>query len=192
MKQLICFLLAGTFAMAMCPLHVSEAECSYADKEVKAATTISEPVQKVVVQKVHTLPAPVEVETEPSYIKADIPLPKAEQEMLYDACEEFGVPYELALAVIWRETRYQNIMGDNGASAGYMQIQRRWWSGLMDEIGATDLNVPKDNFRTGCAIIAQLTEKYGSVESALTAYNTGKPGKSKYATAVLEYMNANA
>lgn len=56
----------------------------------------------------------------------------------------------------------------------------------MDEIGTSDLTDPKDNFRTGCAIIAKLSNTYGTIEDALTAYNTGSPGRSKYASGVLE------
>ena len=55
----------------------------------------------------------------------------------------------------------------------------------MEEIGADDLTDPFDNFRTACAILASHIERYGSVEAALTAYNRGSPGHSKYASGVL-------
>ena len=103
----------------------------------------------------------------------DIPLTCDLQEELYKASEEFGVDYYVMIALIDRETTFRNVHGDSGASYGYCQIQPRWWYGLMLDIGATDLMIPKDNFRTACAIIAQLTEKYQSVEGALVAYNQG-------------------
>ena len=58
----------------------------------------------------------------------------------------------------------------------------------MTDIGAEDLNEPKDNFRTACAIVAELTEEHGSVAGALTAYNKGSYDGtvSKYAVSVLE------
>lgn len=110
------------------------------------------------------------------------------QELLWYACEETGCPYELALSVIWRETRYQNVNGDGGNSIGYMQIQPRWHRERMEKLGVTDLSDPLSNFRVGCDLLAELIDEYGSVEMALTCYNTGSPGKSDYATRVIEYM----
>ena len=42
------------------------------------------------------------------------------QELVWAACEETGCPYELALAVIFRESTYRNVNGDNGNSIGYI------------------------------------------------------------------------
>lgn len=126
---------------------------------------------------------------EDAYLRDDLPLDYETQMLLYGACLEFQVDYDLALAVIEQETGYRNLTGDGGDSQGYMQIQRKWWKDLMDEIGAQDLNEPKDNFRTGCAIIRQLMDRYGNVEDALTAYNSGRPGSSSYSRSVMERMN---
>ena len=122
---------------------------------------------------------------EQGYFREDVPLTFEEQDYLQTACAEFGVEYGLMLSLIYRETRFQNIAGDSGDSIGYCQIQPRCWSGLMEEIGAEDLMEPQDNFRTACAIVAQLTEKYGNVRDALSAYNTGSPGYTEYAASVL-------
>lgn len=110
------------------------------------------------------------------------------QELLWEACEEAGCPYELALAVIFRESSYKNVNGDNGSSVGYMQIQPRWNQTRMERLGVSDLSDPLSNFRVGCDLLTELIEKYGSYESALTCYNTGKPGTSRYAERVLSYM----
>lgn len=120
-------------------------------------------------------PAPVVSE----YYRADVPLDETEQAYLYDAAEEFGVPYELALAVVWRETEFKNSIGDGGASYGYMQVQPRWWSDLAAELGVSDLLDPEGNFRTGCAILAMYLEKYGGTHKALMAYNCGEPKASR-------------
>lgn len=111
------------------------------------------------------------------------------QELLWAACEETGCPYELALAVIFRESTYRNVNGDNGNSIGYMQVQPRWHQERMERLGVTDLSDPLSNFRVGCDLLAELIDRYGSVESALTCYNTGSPGTSGYANRVLSYMN---
>lgn len=121
---------------------------------------------------------------EDTYLSAEIPLSYEEQAALYGACLEFRVPYELALAVVEQETGYRNITGDDGASVGYMQIQQRWWGSLMEEIGARDLTVAEDNFRTGCAILRKLLDQY-SLEDALSVYNTGAPGQTRYSREVM-------
>lgn len=122
-------------------------------------------------------------------IYSDIPFDPELQSLLWSACKETGCPYELALSVIWCETRFQNINGDNGNSVGYMQIQPKWHQERMERLGVTDLSEPLSNFRVGCDFLAELISKYGSEEKALTCYNTGSPGTSQYATRVLNYMN---
>lgn len=118
----------------------------------------------------------------------EVPLSYEDQHALYDAAEEFGVDYYTMLGLIEKETDFRNISGDGGKASGYCQIWKYWWSELMTDIGAEDLNIPKDNFRTACAIVSELTDRHGSLAGALTAYNKGSyDGKvSKYATAVLE------
>lgn len=123
------------------------------------------------------------------YFREDVPLDGDTQAFLRAACEETGIPYELALAVIQQETEFRNVVGDDGRSVGYMQVQRRWHEDRMARPGVTDLTDPYGNFRVGCDFLAELLGKY-PLEEALTAYNSGKPGKSAYASNVLAYMEA--
>ena len=136
-----------------------------------------------------TEPTPEPEPEEPFRYYENISLEYELQELVWAACEETGCPYELALAVIFRESTYRNVNGDNGNSIGYMQVQPRWQQERMERLGVTDLSDPLSNFRVGCDLLAELIEKYGSVESALTCYNTGSPGTSGYADHVLAYMN---
>lgn len=122
------------------------------------------------------------------YIYEAIPFGAEMQYLVWQASEESGCPYELALAVIWCESRYQNITGDNGNSIGYMQIQPKWHHERMEALGVTDLSDPLSNFRVGCNLLSELLDKY-TLEEALTCYNTGSPGKSSYADNVMAYMN---
>ena len=125
---------------------------------------------------------------ETGYFRADVPLDGETQAFLRSACEEAGITYELALAVIRQETEFRNVVGDNGDSIGYMQIQPRWHKDRMERLGVTDLTDPYSNFRVGCDFLAELLSKY-TLEEALTAYNSGKPGKSEYATSVMYYID---
>lgn len=126
-----------------------------------------------------------ELPDETGWYIEDIPLTYQEQEHLWNACQEFGVDHSLMLALIEQETNFRNVTGDGGDSIGYCQIQPKWWSWLMEEIGADDLTDSQDNFRTGCAIMAYLVEQYGTTEEALSAYNTGSPDPTVYAASVL-------
>lgn len=117
----------------------------------------------------------------------DVPLSCELQDGLRFACEESGVEMELALAVIKKESGFQNITGDDGESVGYMQIQEKWHRQRMERLGVTDLTDPLSNFRVGCDYLAELLENY-TLQEALTAYNTGSPGHSRYADTVIGYM----
>lgn len=129
----------------------------------------------------------VVIDTEPLYFIEGIELSEELQEVLYNACEEFGVPYELAVSMVWKESRFHNSVGDSGNSLGYMQIQPRWHQDKMEALGVYDLMDPSGNFRVGCMILSQLLSQY-SVEDALSVYNTGSPGSREYSSAVLDYM----
>lgn len=127
---------------------------------------------------------------EQGYFRDDVPLSYEDQDFLHTACQESGVPYALALAVIERETQFQNLVGDDGASLGYMQVQERWHWDRMERLGVTDLMNPFGNFRVGCDFLAELLEKYPTQE-ALTAYNSGSPGYNQYSYDVMaNYLSA--
>ena len=145
------------------------------------------------VERVEAVP-----EEEQTPVREDIPLDEETQLLLYEVCTEKGIPYELALAVINQETDFRNIIGDDGASTGYMQVQRRWHEDRMERLGVTDLGDPYGNFLVGCDYLAELLGKGRGTEWALMAYNGGptyanemaKAGKtSQYAKDVLNYMN---
>jgi len=157
----------------------------------------TEPPEVVVLAK----PEPV-MEAEPAEedtpVREDIPLDAEIQLLLYQACEETGIQYELALAVIKQETDFRNIAGDSGFSIGYMQVQPRWHSDRMERLGVTDLADPYGNFLVGCDYLAEMLGKGRGLEWALMAYNGGpsyandmaKAGRvSQYAKDVLNYMN---
>lgn len=122
-----------------------------------------------------------------AYPYYSVPLSYELQEDLRCACDSAGIDMVLALAVIQQETNYQNVVGDSGESFGYMQVQEKWHAERMKRLDVTDLMDPLSNFRVGCDYLAELLGRY-DLDSALTAYNSGSPGSSKYAAAVMEIM----
>ena len=165
--------------------------------KVPAEPEQEEPAEPEVIVTVTVVEEP-EVIEEYSPVREDIPFDEDTQLLLYSVCERLGVPYELALSVIWRETNFKNLIGDSGASAGYMQVQEKHHSDRMERLGVVDLMDMHGNFLVGCDYLAELLGKDRGVEWALMAYNGGpnyanemkKAGKvSKYAKDVLDYMN---
>lgn len=122
---------------------------------------------------------------EDTYLRDDLPLDYETQMKLYGACLEFGVDYDLALAVMEQETRFQNIMGDGGESYGYMQVQIKWHKDRMAELGVTDLMDPEGNFRVACNFLRECIDKYG-LERGLGYYNSGKAKVTSYSREVME------
>ena len=171
----------GTTAALCAGLYLLAACTADAVAPTPRPTSLASRQEKAVVVTLGDKELPDEI----SWYIEDIPLSYQEQEHLWNACQEFSVDYSLMLALIEQETSFRNVTGDGGDSIGYCQIQPRWWSGLMEEIGADDLTEPQDNFRTGCAIMAHLLERYGTTEDALSAYNSGSPGQTAYAVSVL-------
>ena len=157
------------------------------------STEVSVPQPTPVVPE-EVQPAP----TEDTPVREDIPLDEGTQRLLYQACEETGIPYELALAVIWQETDFRNITGDGGDSTGYMQVQKKWHKDRMDRLGVTNLSDPYSNFLVGCDYLAELIARGKGLEWALMAYNGGptyanekieRETISQYAKNVLNYLN---
>ena len=182
----VCMLLAALLTMLAAltvpvPADTETAETAVTDSESATPVEILESKEETEDYENEKIEAAL---FESGYFRSDIPLDGETQAYLRAACEESGVTYELALAVIWKETGYQNITGDSGNSIGYMQVQPQWHQERMNRLGVDDLADPYGNFRVGCDYLAELMRKYDT-DKALTAYNTGKPGSSSYATDVL-------
>lgn len=182
---------------------IMEMFAAEAETEVEATIVIDEPPTPEEAQVVPVEPMALVVIEEPEVVavdpvREDIPLDADTQRLLYKACDETGVPYELALAVIKQETNFQNIVGDGGNSIGYMQVQPRWHNRRMERLGISDLADPYGNFLVGCDYLAEMIEQGRGTEWALMAYNGGptyankmaRAGKvSQYARDVLNYRN---
>ena len=121
------------------------------------------------------------------------------QSYIFEKCAEVGLKPEIIVSVINKESKFDsNAIGDGGRSLGLMQIQPRWHSWRMEELGCTDLLNPFDNVTVGIDILGDLVEsgedEGKSIEWALMAYNGGESyadtlmseGRiSEYATEVL-------
>ena len=111
------------------------------------------------------------------YKRAGGYMPKKMQAYTYIVCKNYGVKYELVLALIERESGYEfNEVGDNGHSIGYMQIFEEHHRDRMERLNCTDLMNPYQNILVGVDYLSFLLEKYGTQQDALAAYNYGQAG----------------
>ncbi|MEG1658262.1 MAG: transglycosylase SLT domain-containing protein, partial [Oscillibacter sp.] len=147
-----------------------------------AVTSLVEPSSTV---EPSVSPEPYVVQEQPT--SSAVPLEPRLQDALKSACDESGVPYTLMLGVMEVETNFQNIVGDDGESAGYLQVQEKWHRERMERLGVTDLTEPVGNFRVACDFMGELLLQYGTTD-ALTFYNSGHAGESGYSRKVIAAM----
>lgn len=103
--------------------------------------------------------------------------PEKMQVYTYCLCKQYDVPYALIVAMIEHESAYVfDATGDGGESKGYMQIYERFHTDRMERMAVNDLMNPYQNVRVGIDYIAELIEKYGTIQDALAAYNYGEKG----------------
>lgn len=145
------------------------AETSVPETEAPTASTPDEPV---------TEPEAVPQETEGQRFlhSDDIPLSYELQEVMQQACEDYGVPYALALAIAECESSF-NLDADNGTCWGLMQVHPINYDRLRGlGIEPTDY---EGNIVAGVLLIGELLDKYGDQHKALMAYNCGEGGAAK-------------
>lgn len=154
-----------------------------------------------------------EVETTEEIIKIETTLPsstphvsqyydikklsKGLQEHIFTLCEQYKLPSDIVVSVIYRESSYNpKTMGDNGNAYGLMQVQPKWHQDRMDKLGVTNLLDPYQNVIVGIDYLGELAASGKPIEWVLMAYNGGpdyadyyfERGQiTAYVTAVIEH-----
>lgn len=129
----------------------------------------------------------------------DVPLDEDLQTYIFELSEDIGIDPAIVIAIIEKESNYDaSAIGDHGRSLGLMQIQLRWHTARMAELGCDDLLDARQNVCVGIDILADLLEEGESIEWVLMAYNGGhtyadrlaSEGRvSEYAAKVIEMAN---
>ena len=104
----------------------------------------------------------------------DVPLDEDFQNYLHGLCEEYGVPFTLAVAVIEAESTYRADVISGDGDYGLMQINWRCLSWLSDELGIEDFLDPYQNAKAGVYILGMYYRQYGADSGTLMAYNMGQ------------------
>lgn len=113
------------------------------------------------------------------YIYYNVPLADDLQEYTQDLCNEYGVQYELVLALMSAESGYRTDVISKTSDYGIMQINKVNHERLTKALGITDFLEPKQNIEAGIYMIAEISEKYHTPEEILMVYNKGHAGAKK-------------
>lgn len=153
-------------------------------------------VDVVTTEPVTTVKLEIETETtvivtEPVFKPYDfIPLSDELQTHIHTKCKEYGINYNLALAIIKTESNFNvDAVGDNGQATGLCQIWAKWHGQTAIERGL-DINNPADNVELMLVIITSNLERCeGDMTGALQMYNTGSSSGCEYAKRVYSNLD---
>lgn len=99
------------------------------------------------------------------------------QETMQACCEEYGVPYALALAVADVESRFDPDAASSTNDYGLMQINQVNHGWLLEQ--GIDPMTPAGNIEAGVLFLSNYLTAYGEPELAVMAYNCGPGGAQK-------------
>ena len=114
---------------------------------------------------------------EPTYY--DIPLSEELQDYTQAICSSYEVEYELALAIMWKESTFNADSISSSGDYGLMQVNKcnfDWIAKALafpDDTGDTFIN-PYYNIQAGVYMISLMLSKYETERCALMAYNYGE------------------
>ena len=141
-----------------------------------------------------------ELKDEDGFVYYDIPLELDIQRHIFDECKLYGVPYELAMAVMYVETggTFDSSLRSKTNDSGLFQINdvhKQW----LKESGINDLYNPYQNSSAGIWILKDALSKCNNIHTSLMVYNMGHGGarklwkkgiySSKYSRKVVETMD---
>lgn len=159
------------------------AEITYGQPKVSACDDMFADVQ------VAELPEPEPEPAPPQRTYYDVPLDHDLQDYIFYIGETYHISPAVIVAMIEKESNFnQYCIGDDGRSAGLMQIQAKWHLQRMIELDCTDLFNPYQNITVGVNYLAELRDRYdGDIAKAIVCYNQGsyKGTITQYAKSVL-------
>lgn len=117
---------------------------------------------------------------EDGFVAYNISLPVEQQQYAYNICKKYGIEYELFLAVMYQESRF-NPSATGVSAYGLCQIHSSNFGTLSYTLGLTDYYDPYDNMTAGAYLLAKymnIAKSHVGNEAieiyALNAYNMGE------------------
>jgi soluble lytic murein transglycosylase-like protein len=127
--------------------------------------------------------APVIIPAVDSGFKSyNIKLPVDQQQYAYTMCKNYGIQYELLLAVMSKESGYNPNAIGGGNSYGLCQIHISNYTNLRNRLGISSLLDPYDNIKAGAYMLALYMNSGRRISTdatiaevyALNSYNMGE------------------
>lgn len=113
------------------------------------------------------------------YFSDAVPLSYDLQDIMRTACEKYGCPYSLALAVAEVESHFDMDVVGSAGEVGIMQLnpgpENTYWVDLEAETNQ-DPTTPDGNIVCGVYLLGANLVHYGDAERAVMAYNMGNAG----------------
>ena len=108
-------------------------------------------------------------------------MPSGIQNLIANAAPTYGVPVPIALAVAQQESSFNPNARGAAGEIGLFQLMPK----TADMLGVDPTDITQ-NISGGLSFLAQLFQRYGNWNAALSAYNSGSPtGSPTYANSVL-------
>lgn len=106
----------------------------------------------------------------------DVSLSEEEQDYIRMLCDEHGLPMELVLAIIVKESSCDPDAVSTTGDYGLMQINKGNFDWLTEDYGITDFMDPYQNIYAGSMILKGVLDIFDTEEEAVIAYNRGPTG----------------
>ena len=107
-------------------------------------------------------------------------LPECMQQFTYIICQQNGIDYALALAIMEVESGYKWDAYCSEGSQGYMQVNVKWHEDRMNRLNVDNVENPYFNVMVAVDYLAELQGRFDTEAEVLTAYNYGVTGAYKH------------
>lgn len=156
-------------------------EVSEGFKEMERASMIAEEVENIEITMIAEDEFTEVVEEE--YVgNPNIPLPLDLQKFIEEKCEEYSVNEAIVLAIMESESTFREAVGsekilggtEGGARYyGYMQLSAANCNRAYKDYGL-NAHTKEGNIEMGIILLSSYIEKYGELDSVITAYKAGE------------------
>ena len=158
-------------------------ECKSELTEVKQTAEFINAQQNAIDERIKALeiskPNVTTQQANPPYLR-DIPLSDELQSYTYETATEYGVNYDLMLAIMQTESQFQNVISDNGEDIGLCQINTINAEWLYTDYGIYNLMDERQNIEACAIILNKLQGQFESENHVVMAYNLGAAKAQKY------------
>lgn len=124
---------------------------------------------------------PTSIVTDGGFKEYNISLPLEQQKYAYNLCQQYGIQYELFLAVMYKESGFNPNAIGGGNSYGLCQIHVSNHANLRNKLGVSNFFDPYDNMTAGAYLLSNYMNSARSKVSGdavevygLNAYNMGE------------------